>query len=262
MLLSQFFISDDTVNAMASFYDIKLVALSLLIAILTSTLCLYVVDIAQNSPEHFARKLAVASGAISLGLGVWAMHFIGMMALNLCTTVSYDWKITLLSILPSVFASAIALDMLLNRKVTTTKLIVSGTLVGAGIGLMHYFGMRAMTMSAQLRYDPYWFTLSIFIAVTLATLSLWFTYSRQAVFKSKWSRIFSGGVVMGLAVTCMHFAGMRAAVFIGVSETLYPVPPIGMIVMSVAIFFGVILVSLNTLLVNLFFSLSRDGVTE
>lgn len=119
------------------------------------------------------RRTMLLIGSIALGGGIWTMHFIGMLAFDLCTTESYGWKLTLLSLLPGIGASWVALNYISHHQEGFLPLLLGGVLVGAGIGTMHYTGMAAMEMAPLLRYDLSIFALSIIVAVTLAMLSLW-----------------------------------------------------------------------------------------
>jgi len=132
--------SDPSLFVISS-YDYRLVAISVLLAIALSVVCLHIVDMAQKFEDALQRRLAVLSGSLALGIGVWAMHFLGMLALKLCAVVKYDLTITLLSVLPGLIASRVALNLLVSTEVRSQQLIVSGVLVGAGIGGMHYMGM-------------------------------------------------------------------------------------------------------------------------
>ena len=115
---------------------------------------------------------------------------------------------------------------------TRHQLILSGVLVGAGIGAMHYTGMAAMQMAPALRYDPWVFALSIGVAVGLAILALWVRFGLATVMGQRLgtSQTLISGGVMGLAIAGMHYTGMAAARFIGpipstdISTCKTPVP--------------------------------------
>ena len=114
-----------------------------------------------------------SAGAFSMGGGIWAMHFIGMLAFSLPCGVSYDPLGTLLSMIPGILASGVALQVI--SRVSTpgpTRLIIGAIFVGAGIGAMHYSGMAAMRPEAVLRYDPGTVAVSVIVAVVLAFISL------------------------------------------------------------------------------------------
>ena len=222
-MLDLFFIRDGVPTALLlqGSYRFDLLALSVLVAVLSSIMALQVAGMARLANGAVLRQTAFLTGSFSLGVGIWSMHFIGMLAFNLCTTVSYDYRLTLLSMLPAIFASWVTLNLLWQRQITGLQLLLGGVLVGSGIGTMHYSGMAAMVMAPQLRYDPLWFAASIVVAVVLAMLALWIRFGlrRRGTFSAVQS-IVLGGVVMGLAIAGMHYTGMAAARFIG-----YPDPP-------------------------------------
>ncbi|MDP5207491.1 ATP-binding protein, partial [Alishewanella sp. SMS9] len=197
-------------------YQLEFVLLSILVAILSSWAALFSVDISRQHFLPWQRQLAILAGTISLGIGIWSMHFIGMLAFSLCTPVDYTTNLTLFSLLPSLLASYTALNLLIQERLTLPKLLIGGVLVGAGIGAMHYTGMAAMSMAPQLRYDPLLFSLSILIAVFMAFLALWirFGINRLQLKLPRWQLNLLSGTVMGLAISAMHYMGMLAARFV------------------------------------------------
>ncbi|MET0983005.1 MAG: MHYT domain-containing protein, partial [Telluria sp.] len=212
--MSLFMLPDDPSLLSYGIYDPKLVLLSLLVAIFASWMGLQVAGQARQQTR--LRTVFLLTGSLALGAGVWAMHFIGMLAFNLCIQVDYDPMVTVLSSLPSIAASFVALTLIARERIGTGTLVVGGVLVGAGIGAMHYAGMAGMRMSLDLRYDPLTFGLSIVVAVVLATLALWvrFGLSRFSSL-SKGRRLLLSATVMGCAITGMHYTGMEAARFVG-----------------------------------------------
>lgn len=162
-------------------YTPSLVILSVLVASFSSAMGLQMAGQAARSSKRMLRLAALMTGSMALGSGVWAMHFIGMLAFNLCTPVSYDPATTLLSMLPSIAASTVALSLLSRHRIGLRSLLVGGVLVGTGIGAMHYTGMAAMRSALQLHYDPWMFGLSIVVAVALATLALWVRFGLQGL---------------------------------------------------------------------------------
>ena len=198
-------------------YDPWLVGLSVLVASFSSAMGLQMAGQAARGNQPFLRWAALATGSLALGSGVWAMHFIGMLAFNLCTPVSYDPAITLVSMLPSIAASTVALSLLSRQRISVRSLLVGGVLVGAGIGAMHYTGMAAMRTALALRYDPWIFGLSIVVAVALATLALWVRFGLQGLRGrlGESGTVLVAGIIMGCAIAGMHYTGMAAARFVG-----------------------------------------------
>ncbi|KXI30483.1 histidine kinase [Paraglaciecola hydrolytica] len=207
---------DDSLLVYGNF-EPGLVVLSIAIAIFASFMGFQISAQASKSNTAFGRYLSLSTGSIALGGGVWSMHFIGMLAFDLCTSVDYNWRITLISMVPAVAASWVALHLITRNKLGFVQLLIGGLLVGSGIGSMHYVGMAAMKMSLFLRYDLLMFLVSIVVAVVLAMLALWIrfglAYVKHRYFDQKLITVIAS-VVMGCAITGMHYTGMAAARFV------------------------------------------------
>ncbi|MGZ8304599.1 MAG: MHYT domain-containing protein [Telluria sp.] len=213
-MLSIFTIPDDPTLLSYGQYDLKLVLLSLLVAIFSSWMGLQIAGQARDNRAQ--RTIVLATGSLALGAGVWAMHFIGMLAFDLCTRVEYDPLATIASALPSIGASFVALSLIARDRIGGWTLLAGGVLVGAGIGAMHYSGMAGMRMSLELRYEPIMFGLSILVAVVLATLALWVRFGLADLGRLDQPRLLlAAAVVMGCAIAGMHYTGMAAARFVG-----------------------------------------------
>ncbi len=219
-MLNQFFLFRDgapTLLLLSGSYQPWLVALSVLVAALTSALALQMAGMAGRAENRGDRHLILGSGALAMGGGIWSMHFIGMLAFRLCTAVNYDTTITIVSLVPAVLASWVALALLSRGTMSRWLWVLGGVLVGAGIGTMHYAGMAAMQMGPQLRYDPAWFAASIVVAVLLAMVALWIRFGLEGRL-SRFSAIALGGLVMGFAIAGMHYTAMGAARFVGEAD--------------------------------------------
>ena len=216
MTVSKFFISSNqSLSLLTGEYSLPMVALSLFVAILAGVMAFELAGMARSESRQFNRQSYLLSGAFVLGSGVWSMHFIGMLAYSVCSTAQYDYVITLLSMLPSFLASWIALLLISKEKITRWQLITSGILVGAGIGVMHYSGMLAVHETLTLRFDLLIFCISIVVAVTLSVLALWLRFSLIAHNRLSQSQInIVSGVVLGIAISGMHYTGMKATRFI------------------------------------------------
>jgi PAS domain S-box-containing protein len=225
-------------------YNPWLVLLSVVVAVFTATLALQMVDFAARGARGL-RTAAIATGTVALGSGVWAMHFLAMLAFNLCVAVDYDPLITGISMLPSIAASAVALKIISKPSISRADLLAGGVLVGGGIGAMHYVGMAAMQMGPALRYDPGFFALSIVVAVVLAVVALWMRRRQYGLLAS--------GTVMGLAIAGMHYTGMAAARFYGDASLQVPgfSPDTGMLAFGVTLttaLIALLVAAINTLL--------------
>lgn len=218
-MLNLFVINPDPASLIQGTYNPWLVCLSLLIAIGSSYIGLQIAAMARRTPQGVHAQIARLTGSLALGGGIWSMHFIGMLAFHIGNHVHYDPLITLGSMLPSVFASWVALQMLSSDEINRQRLLLGGILVGAGIGTMHYSGMAAMHMDINLKYDPLWFAFSIVVAILLAILALWIRFGlRDQRQLSTAQKNLLASTVMGLAIAGMHYTGMKAARFIGVAD--------------------------------------------
>lgn len=198
-------------------YNYGMVALSIFIAILASFMGLQVALQATSSISPERKQIMLLIGSIALGGGIWSMHFIGMLAFNLCTRIDYGWILTLLSLLPGIAASWVALNYINSHQKGIKPLLIGGLLVGSGIGTMHYTGMAAMEMAPLLRYDLKMFGLSLLVAVSLAVIALWIRCGLIKLWgdkHTKWMANLIASVVMGSAISGMHYIGMAAARFV------------------------------------------------
>ncbi|MGP9825527.1 PAS domain S-box protein [Ectopseudomonas khazarica] len=252
-ILELFFImgADPGVLILSS-YDPVLVLLSLAISVFAAGMALQLAGEARNSTQPIARQVTILTGSLALGGGIWAMHFLGMLAFELCAAVRFDLGITLLSMLPSLGASWVALSLLARPNLSLVQLCVGGVLVGAGIGAMHYSGMAAMEMAPLLRYDPWMFALSIVVAIGLAIIALWVRFGLEGRLPALWALLISA-MVMGLAISGMHYTGMAAARFVGTPESDSPMAVVdsGYIAIAITLLtvaLTVFVVAANTLL--------------
>lgn len=202
----------DLGQELSAAYTPFLVALSFFVAALGGYAALEVVERMASAPSPQTRRRWLAAGAAAMGSGIWSMHFIGMLAFSLPIPVSYDLTITLLSMVPAVFASAMALHFMDRARISWWRLNVGGLLMALGIGGMHYTGMEAMRMDAMMGYSPLLFALSIFVAHVLATLALYIKFFPGGA-TLPFLRQVAGAGAMGCAVACMHYTAMHAARF-------------------------------------------------
>lgn len=193
-----------------------LVTLSYCVALLASYTAILTLERVRIYQAKFARySWLVVSAAIS-GVGVWSMHFIGMLAFELNLPMSHGVLLTLISVVPAIVGSFIAMKIQISES-SGGAIIIAGTILGAGIGLMHYTGMAAMQVPAHLRYDPFWFILSVVIAVSLGIIaSLAYRHYKRTQ-KTSWFTRRSAQVVVAaiiaLAISGMHYTAMIAANF-------------------------------------------------
>lgn len=197
-------------------WNYLLVVLSVLVAAYASFIALQVTDQARRARSPRRQKLTIMAASLALGGGIWSMHFIGMLAFRLDAAIHYDLLLTLISMTPGVLASWLALTLIGREQIGNLQLLLGGVFVGAGIGIMHYTGMAAMDMTMALHYNPLIFALSIVVAVILAIISLGirFRLSHRLAQRIRQLHInLLSSLVMGLAISGMHYTGMAAARF-------------------------------------------------
>ncbi|HEY8614236.1 MAG TPA: MHYT domain-containing protein, partial [Roseomonas sp.] len=192
----------------AGTHDATLIILSILIAMAASYTALDLANRIQAS-TGWARHAWLATAAVAMGGGIWAMHFVAMLAFSMPgMEVGYDISLTLLSLAVAIGATGLSFLLVSRSRPTTVLLLTSGLLMGLGIVAMHYMGMAAMRMEADLRYNHFWVAVSVLIAIGAATVALWL--SMRA---SRMAARAGAAIVMGIAISGMHYASMQGAIF-------------------------------------------------
>ena len=197
--------------AMVGSYDYRLVALSVAIAVLASYAAL---DVAERvtSARGGIRFVWLAGGAVAMGIGIWSMHYMGMLAFRLPVPVQYDWPTVLVSLLAAIFASAIALFVVSREKMGFVRAIIGSVFMGSAIAGMHYIGMAAMRLPAMCHFSSAIVVISVVLAIVISLVALWLTFHFREQTKSGWRKVVSA-IVMGAAIPVMHYTGMTAASF-------------------------------------------------
>ncbi len=188
-----------------------LVVLSVAVAAMAAYSSLLSSERMRNSISSASRRAWYVGGSIAMGVGIWTMHFIGMLAYRIDMPVAYDVGITLMSVVPGIGASAAALHIMQSTNPSWLRLNVGGLLMGSGIGAMHYAGMTAMVMAATTVYDPKLFVLSIIMAHVLATLALAAKFRFGSSQKHEGLRLAAGATLMGCAIAGTHYTAMLAS---------------------------------------------------
>jgi two-component system, sensor histidine kinase and response regulator len=194
-------------------YDYRLVALSVLIAVLASYTALEL-SARTTAARGRIRLSWIVGGAIAMGLGIWSMHYIGMLAFNLPVPVLYDWPTVLLSLLAAVFASAVALFVVSRPKLDWPRALAGSAIMGGGIATMHYTGMAAMRLPAICSYRPSILILSVGLAITISLVAIWLTFHFREDGRASAGWKIGCAVIMGAAIPTMHYTGMAAAQFV------------------------------------------------
>ncbi|MFS2126055.1 putative bifunctional diguanylate cyclase/phosphodiesterase [Pseudomonas sp. Pseusp97] len=197
---------------LAGSYDPALVLISLCVAVLASYTAL---DLAGRIATTLGWPvlLWIGGGGVAMGIGVWSMHFIGMLAFSLPIPLGYDLTLTLLSLAIAVLSSGFALALASQDRLPLWQLLCGALAMGTGISCMHYLGMHAMLMQPGIDYDPTLFGLSLLIAVLASGAALWIAHRLRR--NMPYVRLARAGaaLVMGVAIVGMHYTGMAAARF-------------------------------------------------
>src|SRR5882724_11028938 len=193
-------------------YNYALVALSVLIAMFASYAAL---DLAGRvtAASGWTRAVWLLGGAGAMGIGIWSMHYIGMLAFILPIPVAYHWPTVLLSLLAAILASVVALGVVSRQKMGWLRALAGSVLMGAGIASMHYIGMAAMRLPAICQFNSFLVVLSVVLAVLISLAALWITFHFRNEKTGIGSEKLAGAAVMGAAIPVMHYTGMAAASF-------------------------------------------------
>jgi PAS domain S-box-containing protein len=229
---------------MQAIYNPSLVALSIAVAVLVSYTALSLAArVAAASPEHvwFWR----VGGAIAMGIGIWSMHFIGMMAFSLPIVLRYNVATTLVSLGVAILTSGCAIGIAGGARLGWQRLAGGALLMGTGICAMHYSGMSAIQIVPMIAYDPVLVAASVVIAVAASFSALWLAFKLRD--GHSWQlalRRLGAALIMGAAISGMHYTGMAASRFV---SGAYCVGGIPIDNKGLALIIGLITVALLTI---------------
>jgi PAS domain S-box-containing protein len=189
-------------------YDWRLVGLSIIIAMGAADAAINMAG-RTAAAEARSRFAWLGGGAVAMGIGIWSMHYIGMLAYILPFPVLYDLPTVLASLAAAILSSAVALYCVSRKDLDPVSLVLASVIMGSGIASMHYIGMAAMRVPAMCHYNRAILAASVAIAVAVsaAALMLAFRYRSATQFDL---RKLSSAVVMGFAVASMHYTGMAS----------------------------------------------------
>ena len=202
-----------------SSYQPAFVALSFLIAMIGSFVALTAATRIRHRNGRLSLSNTLAAGLALGGIGVWAMHFIGMLALKLDVASSYSVLETAVSLVAAVGAASLALGFVAKAPDKLPRLLGAGFLLGMGVVFMHYLGMFGMKFGGFIRWDLAVVGLSALILVVAATAALWLALNTPTL-----ARRVLAAAVMAVAVCAMHYTGMAAAEFVCTTANRTAVP--------------------------------------
>jgi PAS domain S-box-containing protein len=199
-------------TALPCSYDYDDVARSVLMAIAASYVAL---DLAGRvtAARGRMRSAWLSGGAVVMGIGIWDMHLKGMFALHLPVPIEYHWPEVLASLLLAILASALALYVSSRQNLGWVAALTGGVLISAGIAGLHYVMMAAMRLPAIPRYSTVLVICSVLLAVLFSSLALVMAFGLREEMRWSVARRAGGAVVMGAAISAMHYTAMAAATF-------------------------------------------------
>jgi NO-binding membrane sensor protein with MHYT domain len=199
-----------TTQTLMPHYRQWLVAISFLISALGAYTALSVMSFSNADPGRRTNWFnTVLSGFALGGVGIWSMHFLGMLAFEVPVNVGYRPLETILSLLAAVLVSTLALGYMAARPFNSRRLWIAGPLTGLGVALMHYLGMVGMRFGGEFVWSDQTVALSIVIAIVAATAALWLAFHT-----GKPAHRVAAALLMGAAVCAMHYTGMAAATLV------------------------------------------------
>ncbi|WP_322069265.1 putative bifunctional diguanylate cyclase/phosphodiesterase [Paraburkholderia bannensis] len=202
-------------------YNPLLTCLSVVVAFLASFTALEGAAMLSAVTSSRWRHAWLAASACAMGIGIWSMHFIGMIALTLPIAVGYDLDATAGSLALAVLAALVALATVSRGCLSARRLLAAGIVMGLGVAAMHYTGMLAIHMSPSIDYDPARVALSVAIAIGASIAALWLAFHLRDSRRENivWKRL-GAAAVMAFAISGMHYTGMSAATFAEASRCL------------------------------------------
>jgi diguanylate cyclase (GGDEF)-like protein len=194
-------------------YSYRLIVVSILISMVSAYAAFALADRTHHVKTRAVRWGWLLGGSCAMGAGIWSMHYLGMLAMELPVEVFYFLPTVAVSLTLAICASAVALVIVGGKEPSWKRLGAGGALMGAGIGGMHYTGMSAMRMSAANHYSMGVVALSIVIAVGFSWVSLWLgVLVRNQSRYGEWLRVLAA-VVMGSGIASMHYIAMAGMMY-------------------------------------------------
>lgn len=194
-------------------YNPYLVIFSALIAVVASYTAVNLATL-MAVVRGFDRQILLSVGASAMGIGIWSMHFIAMLAFSIPIPINYDFVVVVVSLVAAILASGLALFIISLPVVNMAALLSGGTAMGIAVALMHYIGMAAMQMPATISYNPALFLLSLAIAIVASVVALKLLLKcreKSGVALYRWKIISS--LIISVAILALHYTGMAAAIF-------------------------------------------------
>ncbi|MBB6144972.1 diguanylate cyclase (GGDEF)-like protein/PAS domain S-box-containing protein [Silvibacterium bohemicum] len=191
-------------------FRLNLVALSVLLGIVASYTAFGFSDVLLISTGR-RRALWLAGGASSMGFGIWAMHYLGMLAFDIPVPANYSAALAALSLLAAIFASGAALLSVIEQPGSIRHILGGAVLMGIGLSVMHYAGMAAMQMGAISSYDLRVEALSLAFAIAFSAIAIKIAIDIRKLSDNRVLVRAMAASIMGLGIATVHYSGMFAA---------------------------------------------------
>ncbi|AOW13576.1 histidine kinase [Hydrogenophaga crassostreae] len=199
--------------------DPLLATLSFAFAVIGSFIALSAASRIREARGRLNFGNIVVAGVALGGIGVWSMHFVGMLALKMDTASSYAVVETLASLVAAIVATSLTVRYAAKAPEQLSRLLAAGVFLGMSVVVMHYLGMYGLKINGYIQWNYGLVALSIAIAVVAATVALWLAFNSSTIGKR-----LAAAVIMGVAVCAMHYTGMLAAEFICTTDNRNAIP--------------------------------------
>lgn len=190
-----------------------LIVISFLVAFIASFVALDSAGKISDASRLAALFWRIAGG-MTLGIGIWAMHFIGMLSMQMPVSMHYEVWLTLASLGIAILAATTALNIAVRRNsLSRSRLFIATLILSSGVVAMHYLGMAAMMFDDSIRWNKTGVSLSVVIAVLASGAALWLAFHLRHKHKGVLINRIAAAILMSVAICAMHYTGMYAAHF-------------------------------------------------
>ena len=184
-------------------HDWRLVVLAVIVCFLASAVAISLFHRAQATIER-TRIVWLGLDAVVAGCGIWATHFIAMLAYDPGIGAGYNLVVTILSLLIAVLVTGVGLGIALFYFGRWTA-VLGGAVVGSGIAAMHYTGMMALEVPGRITWAPNLVVASVVLGIAFGAFSVYFAARRD-----DWLNTLIATFLFTFAIVGMHFTGMGA----------------------------------------------------
>ena len=236
-------------------HDTLLVIMSCVVALVAGFTGLSLTRDLSQKPV-LQRQISIALASIALGGGIWSMHFVAMLGLDLPVLFYYDAAITLVSAVIAILIVGAALVLLHFVERTAIVISAAGGLVGIGILCMHYIGMAGLQLCRAI-YTPFGIIFSSIVAICLCIAAFWIAYGRRAN-----STIFLGTICFAVAVCAVHFLAMAGTNFVAEPSLSEFGPTMSNEVLALGVIFSSFIIFGTFLWVSVTYLVARPGSAD